>query len=131
MCYWSHLWLSILYMAYTVFLTFAHSTVHVEDQEEHSGWILPCWQKHDLVAGEWVNLKPQTIYICIKKMKSIFRTIDDFDIIFISVTQKKYALYSVTTKKFLDKNKKSIFRTIDINICHYFHDNWAQLFLFR
>lgn len=56
-------------------------------------------------------------------MKSIFRTIDDFYIIFISVTQKKYALYSVTTKTFLDKNKKSIFRTIDINICHYFHDN--------
>ncbi len=103
-----------------IFITFAHSTVHVEDQEEHSGRILPCWQKHDVVAGEWVNLKPQTIFICIKKMKSVFRNIDNFDIIFISVTQTKYALYSVTTKTLLDKEMKSILRTIDINICHFF-----------
>lgn len=26
--------------------------VHVEDEAQHSGWILPGWEKHDLVAGE-------------------------------------------------------------------------------
>lgn len=24
----------------------------MEDEAQHSGWILPGWEKHDLVAGE-------------------------------------------------------------------------------
>ncbi len=26
--------------------------VHVEDEAQHSGWILPGWEEYDLVAGE-------------------------------------------------------------------------------
>lgn len=49
--------------------TFAHPTVHVEDQEEHSGWIFSCWQKHDLVAGKRVkkamnHLHDNDVQIC-------------------------------------------------------------------